>query len=64
MLTVSRPPSIWSRVAICRASCGAHISPIRTATSSCIRRSSGAIPAAKLTESMPRVYPEGSSRLS
>ena len=42
----------------------AHISPIRTATSSCIRRSSGAIPAAKLTESMPRVYPDGSSRLS
>ena len=64
MLTVRRPPSIWSRVAICRASWGTHISPIRTATSSCIRRSSGAIPAAKLTESMPMVYPDGSSRLS
>ena len=53
MLTVSRPPSIWSSVASCRASCGAHISPIRTATSSCMRRSTGAMPAAKPTESMP-----------
>jgi hypothetical protein len=51
-------------VASWRASCGGHISPIRTATRSCIRRSSGAIPAANATESMPIVYPEGSSRLS
>ena len=40
-------------VASCRASCGGHISPIRTATSSCIRRSIGAMPAAKATESIP-----------
>ena len=55
MLIVSRPPSIWSMVASWRASCGGHISPIRTATSSRIRRSSGAIPAANAIESMPIV---------
>ena len=53
MLTVSRPSSIWSIVASWRASCGGHISPIRTATSSCIRRSSGAIAAANAIESIP-----------
>ncbi len=40
-------------VASWRASCGGHISPIRTATSSCIRFSSGAMPAANATESIP-----------
>ena len=40
-------------VASSRASWGGHISPIRTATSSCIRRSSGAIPAANAMESIP-----------
>ncbi len=53
MLIVRRPSSIWSIVASCRASCGGHISPIRTATSSCIRRSSGAIPAANAIGSIP-----------
>ena len=50
---VSRPSSIWSMVASWRASCGGHISPMRTASSSCMRRSSGAMPAANATESMP-----------
>ena len=53
MLIASRPSSIWSMVASWRASCGTHISPMRTATSSRIRFSSGAIPAAKAIESMP-----------
>ena len=53
MLIVSRPPRIWSTVASWRASWGGHISPIRTASSSRMRRSSGAMPAANATESMP-----------
>ncbi len=55
MLMVSRPPLIWSMVASCRASCGAHISPIRTATSSWMRRVAVAIAEANAVESMPIV---------
>ena len=64
MLIVSRPPVIWSMVANWRANCGAHISPIRTATNNWMRRVSVAMAEAKATESMPIAYPEGSSRLS
>ena len=53
MLIVSRPPSISSIVASWRASWGGHISPMRTAVSSCIRRRCGAMPAANATESIP-----------
>ena len=55
MLTVSRPPAIWSIVASWRASCGAHISPIRTASSKWICWVAVAMAEAKATASMPRV---------
>ena len=53
MLTVSRPPSSRSMVAIWRASCGGQVSPIRTAINSAMRLSIGAIAAAKAVVSMP-----------
>ena len=59
MLTVRRPfpeasaPSSRSIVAIWRASWGGQVSPIRTAISSAIRWSIGAIAAAKAVVSMP-----------
>ena len=55
MFTVSRPPSIRSMVAIWRASCGSHSSPIRTASNSRMRSVRGAIPAAKAVASIPSV---------
>ena len=55
MLTVSQPAEHLVQRGELAGRWGGHISPIRTATRSCIRRSSGAIPAAKPTESMPIV---------
>ena len=64
MLIVSRPSSISSRPASWRASCGGHISPQRTASSSLIRSVMAAMPPANGTPSIPRAYPDGNSTLS
>ena len=51
-------------VANCLASCGTHISPIRTATRSWIWSTVGAMAPAKATVSIPSEYPLGSKMLS
>jgi len=53
MLIVSRPFSIWSSVAMVRASMMGCISPQRTAASMLMFVVSGAIPATKLSVSCP-----------
>ena len=53
MFTVSRPSSIWSSVAMVRASMIGCISPQRTAASMLIRSVIGAQPATKLSVSWP-----------
>ncbi len=53
MLIVSLPSANWSIVASWRASCGNHISPIRTASSRLIVSVCVAIAAANAVESIP-----------
>jgi hypothetical protein len=64
MLIVRRPSSISSSPANWRASCGGHISPHRTASSSLICSVMAAIPPANGTPSIPSAYPDGNSTLS
>jgi hypothetical protein len=64
MLMHNRPSANWSIVASWRANCGNHISPIRTASSRLMCSVWVAIAAANAVESMPSVYPDGSSTLS